>query len=73
MKQHSKLAAAQAQVGEQQATQMPVAREFSDADELLRFDAAQTPVPPAIAARLQQTAAPFAPAPAPWWRRLCGR
>ena len=43
MNQHSKLAAAQAQVGEQQATQMPVAREFSDADELLRFDAAQTP------------------------------
>ena len=49
------------------------AREFATPEELLRFDAGQTPVPPAVEARLRQS---LATEPAPkrnWWRRLFGR
>ena len=58
MKQQTKLDQKQEQehVAEQQ-TQAQAAKEFSNADELLRFDAAQTTVPPEIAQRLQKSAA----------------
>jgi hypothetical protein len=50
--------------------QRQVAREFGTVEELLRHDAAHTQVPPAVAARLQQSIA-REPAPrASWWRRL---
>jgi hypothetical protein len=70
MKQHSKLSQKQEHVAEQTA-HAHAAKEFSNSDELLRFDAAHTEVPPEIAARLQKSAANLPP-PASWWKRFFG-
>jgi len=48
------------------------AREFGSVEELLRHDAAQTTVPPHVAARVQESIA-REPKPAGWWGRLFGR
>ena len=48
-------------------------KEFANSDELLRYDAAQTPVPPEIAARLQKMSAHLAPPARPWWKAWLGR
>ena len=71
MKQHSKLSQKQEHVVEQTA-HAHVAKEFTNSDELLRFDAAQTAVPPEIARRLQESAAHLPPPKAVWWKRLFG-
>lgn len=52
-------------------------REFSTAEEMLRYDAAQTEVPPGIARRLAESTNNSEPDPAPeadrsWWRKLWG-
>jgi hypothetical protein len=74
MKQQSKLSQEQQQqqnAAGQQAGQQ-AAREFASAEELLRYDADQTTVPPEIARRLQKSAAAL-PGPKPaWWKRLFG-
>jgi hypothetical protein len=74
MKQQSKLspeqqleAAQAAHEAKQQSTQ-----EFAGADELLRFDAAQTAVPPHIAERLKQSAGDLPPPRRSWWKNLFG-
>jgi hypothetical protein len=46
------------------------AREFSSAEELLRFDAAQVTPPPCIVERLQANLAKYPKPEKPWWRRL---
>jgi hypothetical protein len=47
--------------------------EFASVEEMLRHDALHTPVPPAIARRLEESVAQL-PAPArSWWRRLLGQ
>jgi hypothetical protein len=75
MKHQTKLSQEQQQqhaAGQQ--TQQPAAREFANAEELLRYDAAHTPVPPGIAQRLQKsTGQTSAPPPSSWWRKLLGR
>ena len=72
MKQHSKLSQKQEHVAEQTA-HAHAAKEFSNSDELLRFDAAQTAVPPEIAERLKKSAAQIPPPPArSWWQNLFG-
>jgi hypothetical protein len=71
MKQQTKLSQKQETVAEHQ-TQSNPAREFANSDELLRFDAAQTTVPPEIAQRLQKSAANIPAAPRPWWKTLFG-
>ena len=72
MKQHSKLSQKQEHVVEQTA-HAHAAREFGASDELLRFDAAHTAVPPEIAERLKKSAAGIAPPPKrSWWRNLFG-
>jgi len=74
MKHQTKLTQEQQsqQVGAEQQTQAQAAREFASAEELLRYDAAHTAVPPEIARRLQKSAADL-PAPrTPWWQRLFG-
>ena len=76
MKQQTKLSEEQQsrQVGTEHQTQQPAAREFATAEELLRYDAEHTPVPPAIAQRLKKsTGQTSAPPPRPWWRNLLGR
>lgn len=52
----------------QQAASHATAREFASSDELLRFDAAHTAVPPEIAARLRKMSAHLAPPARPWWK-----
>ena len=56
-----------------EATQSKVAaREFNTAEEMLRADAAQTEVPPAVKTRLAESVRKEAPPEKPrsWWKRL---
>ncbi|HXI73611.1 MAG TPA: hypothetical protein VNN22_24980 [Verrucomicrobiae bacterium] len=72
MKQQTKLTQKSEQVAEQQSQQQ-AANEFESSDELLRFDAAQTTVPPEIAQRLQKSTAHINPPTArPWWKNIFG-
>jgi hypothetical protein len=68
---------AQAQAAElasQHATKSESAADFATPEALLRHDAAQTAVPPEVAARLRDSlAGDPPPPPASWWRRLLGR
>ena len=59
------------QTGAQAARQDSVS-EFKSAEEMLRHDALQTPVPPAIAHRLQQSLRQNSSPSNPWWRKLFG-
>ena len=52
----------------QQQTPASNAREFKSAEEMLRYDARQTLVPPAVAQRLQQSIGPLPQPNRPWWR-----
>lgn len=47
-------------------------KEFATVDEMLRFDAKQTVVPPEIARRLDQSLQNEPCRPRSWWRRLLG-
>jgi hypothetical protein len=72
MKQQTKLSQEQQQQATEHQTQQPAAREFATAEELLRYDAANTPVPPVIAQRLQKSTGDL-PGPKPaWWQRWLG-
>ena len=73
MKQQSKLSQEQQQHAAEQQTQQPAAREFANAEELLRYDAEHTPVPPAIAQRLQKSTSELPPLKLAWWKRLLRR
>jgi nucleosome binding factor SPN SPT16 subunit len=77
MKHRSKLSPEQQQSEQQAAahqTQHQAGQEFATAEELLRFDAAQTAVPPQIAERLKQSAAQLPPPPRrSWWKNLLGQ
>ena len=73
MKHQAKLSARQEHVTQPQSEHAS-AKEFTHSDELLRFDAAQTVVPPEIAQRLQRSSAQIGPpAPRPWWKVWLGR
>jgi hypothetical protein len=62
----------QQQANHQQKIQQPTVCEFATVEELLRHDTVHTPVPPAIAQRLEASVSQL-PAPRrPWWRRLLG-
>lgn len=54
-------------------SQQSTAREFASAEELLRHEAAQTDVPPAIAERLTQSIAKLPQKPQSWWQRWLKR
>ena len=73
MKHQSKLSQEQQQQhAAEQQTQQPAAREFATAEELLRYDAEHTPVPPVIAQRLQKSTGELPPPKLAWWKRLFG-
>jgi hypothetical protein len=73
MKQRTKLSQQQ-QHAEAQQTQPQAGQEFASAEELLRFDAAQTAVPPEIGEKLKRSAASIPPTPRrPWWKNLLGQ
>ena len=56
---------------QQSAQQQTV--EFASAEEMLRHDAGQTPVPPAVAERLQRSVEQEPKPPRSLWQRLFGR
>ncbi len=70
MKQQKKFESQEQQrASETQSQQKTSSREFASVDELLRYDAKQTSVPPAIAQRLGRSLQ-NQPRPArSWWRR----
>ncbi len=71
MKHQSKLSPKQEHAEEQQTqAQANTAREFSNSDELLRYDAAQTVVPPEIAERLKCSSANLPPQKGGWFKRF---
>jgi hypothetical protein len=74
MKQQTKLSEEQQsrQVGTEHQTQQPAAREFATAEELLRYDAEHTPVPPAIEQRLKKSTGALPQPKAAWWKRWLG-
>lgn len=47
--------------------------QFGSADEMLRYDAAQIQVPPAVTERLKDSLAAEPPPVRSWWRRWFGR
>jgi hypothetical protein len=76
MKHQIKLNSQEQQQAQQQSasqeTQEETALEFATPEELLRHDALHTPVPTAIAHRLQESIGETLPPPQSWWRRLLG-
>ena len=74
MKQQTKLSEEQQQQqhAAEQQTQKQSAREFANAEEMLRYDAAHTPVPPVIAQRLQKSPGNLPQPKAAWWKRWLG-
>ena len=74
MKQQTKLSEEQQsrQVGTEHQTQQPAVREFANAEEMLRYDAAHTTVPPVIAQRLQKSTGELPQPKAAWWKRWFG-
>lgn len=75
MKQHSKLSSAQQpeHAAELQSGQQQAVHEFSTTEELLRFDAANIPVPSTIAERLAKSSADIPKPNRSWWKRLFDR
>ena len=71
MKHEKKFSSQEQQISETQSQQTAV-REFTSAEEMLRFDAKQTTVPPAIAQRLGQSLQNESRPPRPWWKNLFG-
>ena len=76
MNQRSKLNSQEQEHEQQQAplqhAQEASATEFATPEEMLRHDALHTPVPPAIAHRLQESIGKPAPREQSWWRRFFG-
>jgi len=60
------------QAGTTQQNQNVTAHEFAIAEEMLRADAAQTEVPPAVKTRLAESVRKESPPEKPrsWWKRL---
>jgi hypothetical protein len=72
MKRHNKLSRQQQeQFTSRQQTASQGAQEFANTDEMLRFDAAQTLVPPDVAHRLRKSLGDKA-AKRSWWQKLTG-
>ena len=72
MKQQTKLTGEQQQHAAEHQTNQQSSREFATTEELLRFDAAHTLVPPAIEQRLQISSAELPKQKPAWWKRFLG-
>ncbi|HUD84256.1 MAG TPA: hypothetical protein VMQ67_12165 [Candidatus Saccharimonadales bacterium] len=73
MKQETKLSTGQQQDHSAETqTAKTTAQQFENVEQLLLYDAAQTPVPPEIARRLNQSVTESPPPRRPWWRRIFG-
>jgi len=73
MKRQTKLTSQEQQQLTETKSQQISAREFASAEELLRHDASQTSVPPAIAERLSQSIQKEPKPAQSWWRRFLDR
>ena len=72
MKHQTKLTSQEQQQLSEANSQQTMVREFATPEELLRYDAQQTIVPPVVAQRLSQSIEQV-PTPArSWWRRRFG-
>jgi hypothetical protein len=47
--------------------------EFENAEEMLRFDSEQTPIPKTVAKRLNESLERIPKPPVAWWRRFFGK
>ena len=72
MKQENKLTPREQQELAQTLTTQSTAQEFATVDDAFRADAAQTPVPPAVTQRLNESIRQE-PKPKSWWQRITGR
>jgi hypothetical protein len=75
MKRQSKLTTRQSEEEQQlshQETHQNSAHEFASVEAMLRHDASNTPVPPSIAHRLQESLGPMSPPRRSWWQRWFG-
>ena len=72
MKQQSNFSSGEEHNAAEQQNQQPTAREFASVEEMLRHDAANIPVPPRIAERLQQSARDLPQPKTAWWKRVFG-
>jgi hypothetical protein len=76
MNRQTKLTSQEQQQAEQQSatqqTQQASALEFATPEAMLRHDTLNTPVPPTIAHRLQESIGQNPPLRRSWWRRLLG-
>ena len=72
MKQENKLTPREQQQLAEALPQQSTAREFATVEEALQADAAQTPVPPAVAQRLNESIRQE-PKSRSWWQRFTGR
>lgn len=72
MKKQTKLESqAQAEQTSEEQTQQAAPTEFDSVEAMLRHDTINTPVPPTIERRLQES---LGPAPgSPWWRKWLGK
>lgn len=73
MKQESKHRSQEHQSTASASAQGANTREFASVEELLRHDAAQTPVPPIIAERLTKSIRDLPRPSRTWWERLLKR
>jgi hypothetical protein len=72
MKHELKLSQEQQQEAAHQSQQQ-AGQEFATAEELLRFDAAQTIVPQQVEQRLKRSSADLPPPRRSWWKNLFGK
>jgi uncharacterized membrane protein YcjF (UPF0283 family) len=72
MKHQKKFEAQEQQQVSEVHSEQTSAREFATAEELLRYDAKQTEVPPGIAQRLGQSLQKEPRPRRSWWRRWFG-
>jgi hypothetical protein len=76
MNQQTKLSSEQLaeeqQTAAKQEKQQQKPLEFATPEDMLRHDAQQTPVPPGIARRLEQSTQPAPATGRSWWQRLLG-
>ena len=72
MKHESKLTPREQQELAQSLSSQSTAREFATVEEVIQADAAQTPVPPAVTQRLNESIRQE-PKPRSWWQRFTGR
>ena len=70
MKQQHRNLSGGEQAQQQGHNQQQTPHEFDNAEEMLRFDAKQTPVPPEIKERLKQSEAEEPVPKKSWWRRF---